>query len=472
MSAQSDGRSRRRFPSSRRRATLTEDDITVVEAPTLRRAVGATAIGNTMEWFDFGVYSYLAATLGKVFYPEATPTVQLLATFTTFAAAFLVRPLGGLVFGPLGDRFGRRNVLATTMIMMAVATFCLGLIPSYAAIGVWAPALLLVVRMLQGFSTGGEYAGAMTFLSEYSPDRRRGFLGSWLEFGTLTGYVLGAGLVTAITSALPEQDVVGWAWRIPFLVAGPLGLIGLYLRLRLEETPAYSRMASSREDERGGEFRTIIVRWWRAMLLCIGLVLAFNVTNYMLTSYMPTYLSSVLGYRESHGLLLVLVVMVAMMVAITFVGRLSDRVGRRPVVLVGCGLLVVFAVPSFLLVQMGGVLPVFAGVALQGLMLLCFNSTLPSTLPALFPTRVRYGGLSIAFNISVALFGGTTPLVSEALIAETGSKIIPAVLLVVAGLVGGVAMWFTHESAGKPMPGSGPTVSSRQEAKELAARSR
>lgn len=423
-----------------------------------------------MEWFDFGVYSYLASTIGKVFYPDSSPTVQLLAAFTTFAAAFLVRPLGGLVFGPLGDRLGRRNVLAATMIMMAMATFALGLIPSYATIGIWAPVLLFVVRLVQGFSTGGEYGGAMTFLAEYSPDKRRGFLGSWLEFGTLSGYVLGASLVTVITTVLPDPEVVGWAWRIPFLIAGPLGVVGLYLRMKLDETPAYERM-SSEQQEKPGEFRGIVVNQWRAMLVCIALVLAFNVTNYMLTSYMPSYLKAVLGYSETHGLILVLVVMAAMMVAITFLGRLSDRVGRRPIVFAGCVLLIVFAFPSFLLVQLGSVTAVLGGVALQGLMLLCFSSVMPSTLPALFPVEVRYGALSIAFNLSVALFGGTTPLISQALVAATGSKIMPAALLVVAGLIGAVGILLTKDSAGKPMPGAHPTVGSEQEAEELAAES-
>lgn len=455
----------------RRRPKLRKEDISVVETPVLRKAVAATAIGNMMEWFDFGVYSYLASTIGKVFYPDSSPTVQLLAAFTTFAAAFLVRPLGGLVFGPLGDRLGRRNVLAATMIMMAMATFALGLIPSYATIGIWAPVLLFVARLVQGFSTGGEYGGAMTFLSEYSPDKRRGFLGSWLEFGTLSGYVLGAGIVTVITTVLSDAEVVGWAWRIPFLVAGPLGVVGLYLRMKLDETPAYERMSSSDPKEKPGEFRGIVVHQWRAMLVCIALVLAFNVTNYMLTSYMPSYLKAVLGYSETHGLILVLAVMVAMMVAVTFLGRLSDRVGRRPIVFTGCVLLIVFAFPSFLLVQVGSVTAVLGGVALQGLMLLCFNSVMPSTLPALFPVEVRYGALSIAFNLSVALFGGTTPLISQGLVAVTGSKIMPAALLVVAGVIGAVGIGFTKDSAGKPMPGAQPTVGSEQEAEELAAES-
>jgi MFS transporter, MHS family, proline/betaine transporter len=172
----------------RRKESLTISDVTVVDRLRLRRAVAATAVGNTMEWFDFGVYAYVAVTLGKVFFPSSSPAIQVVSTFATFAVAFLVRPLGGLVFGPLGDRIGRRRVLSTTMIMMAIGTFAVGLLPSYAAVGIVAPLLLLACRVVQGFSTGGEYAGATTYIAEFAPDRRRGFLGSWLDFGTFVGY--------------------------------------------------------------------------------------------------------------------------------------------------------------------------------------------------------------------------------------------------------------------------------------------
>ncbi|MEU9006000.1 MFS transporter, partial [Streptomyces sp. NPDC048551] len=215
----------------RRKRALSSGDVTIADQPQVRRAVTAAALGNTMEWFDFGVYAYLAGTMGKVFFPSSSPGAQVVSTFATFAAAFLVRPLGGLVFGPLGDRIGRQKVLAATMIMMAASTFAVGFLPTYASVGFLAPLLLLVCRLVQGFSTGGEYAGATTYIAEYAPDRRRGFLGSWLDFGTFVGYALGSGLVTVLTLTLGEQGLQDWGWRIPFFLAGPLGLIGLYMRL-------------------------------------------------------------------------------------------------------------------------------------------------------------------------------------------------------------------------------------------------
>ncbi|GAA4013548.1 glycine betaine/L-proline transporter ProP [Streptomyces marokkonensis] len=432
---------------------------TVTDPALVKRAVKAAALGNAMEWFDFGVYSYIAVTLGKVFFPSGNPTAQLLSTFGAFAAAFLVRPLGGMVFGPLGDRVGRQKVLAFTMIMMAAGTFAIGLIPSYATIGVWAPVLLLVARLVQGFSTGGEYAGASTFIAEYAPDKRRGFLGSWLEFGTLAGYIGGAGLVTLMTALLSDGDLTSWGWRIPFLIAGPMGIVGLYLRMRLEETPAFAAELEKAETSRPkAPLRDMITGQWRALLLCVGLVLVFNVTDYMLLSYMPSYLTSELEYDETHGLLVVLVVMALMMVVQPFAGALTDRIGRRPVIAAGCAGFLLLSVPALLLIREGSLLAVGLGMAALGLLLVCFTASMPSALPALFPTRVRYGSLSIGFNVSVSLFGGTTPLVVTALIGATGDLMMPAYYMMAAAVVGGVAVWFMSESAGRPLPGSAPSV--------------
>jgi MHS family proline/betaine transporter-like MFS transporter len=434
----------------------------VTDPALVRRAVRAAALGNAMEWFDFGVYSYIAVTLGKVFFPSGNPTAQLLSTFGAFAAAFLVRPLGGMVFGPLGDRVGRQKVLALTMIMMAAGTFAIGLIPSYATIGVWAPVLLLVARLVQGFSTGGEYAGASTFIAEYAPDKRRGFLGSWLEFGTLAGYIAGAGLVTLMTALLSDGDLTSWGWRIPFLIAGPMGIIGLYLRMRLEETPAFAAELEKAEATRPKvPLRDMITGQWRALLLCVGLVLVFNVTDYMLLSYMPSYLTSELKYDETHGLLVVLGVMALMMVVQPFAGALTDRVGRRPVIAAGCAGFLLLSVPALLLIREGSLFAVGLGMAALGLLLVCFTASMPSALPALFPTRVRYGSLSIGFNVSVSLFGGTTPLVVTALIGATGDMMMPAYYMMAAAVVGGVAVWFMSESAGRPLPGSAPAADGR-----------
>ncbi|KVH35052.1 glycine betaine/L-proline transporter ProP [Burkholderia cepacia] len=455
--------------SSRQSVKL--DDITIVDPAVLKRAVGAMAFGNAMEWFDFGVYSYIAVTLGKVFFPSSSPSAQLLATFGTFAAAFLVRPLGGMVFGPLGDRIGRQRVLAATMIMMAVGTFAIGLIPSYASIGIMAPVLLLVARLVQGFSTGGEYGGAATFIAEFSTDRRRGFMGSFLEFGTLIGYTLGAATVALLTASLSQEALLSWGWRVPFFIAGPLGLVGLYIRLKLEETPAFRKEAEAREaDERARpkqRFATLLAEQWKPLLQCVGLVLIFNVTDYMALSYLPSYLSATLHFRESHGLFLVLLVMVLMMPMTLYAGHLSDRIGRKPVMMAGCVGLLVLAVPALMLIRTGGMPAVFGGMLIYGTLLSTFTGVMPSALPALFPTRIRYGALAIGFNVSVSLFGGTTPLVTAWLVDRTGDLMMPAYYLMGASFIGIVSVLALRETARQPLPGSAPCVASRAEALSL-----
>jgi MHS family proline/betaine transporter-like MFS transporter len=382
----------------------------------------------------------------------------------------VVRPIGGVVFGMLGDRVGRQRILAVTMLLMAAATFSIGLIPSAATIGPAAPVLLLIARLVQGFSTGGEYGGATTFVVEHAPDRRRGALASWLEGGTLAGFVLGSGTVTLLTAVLTPEAFVSYGWRIPFLVAGPLGVVGLYLRLKLEDTPAFTAQSESDEEQASGgqQLKETVFGQRGAMLMCIGLVLVFNVTDYLLLSYMPTYLTSTLGFPETQGLLILVVVMTLLIGGTLGVGRLSDRIGRRPVILVGCAGFLLLSVPAFLLVQLGTITSIFGGLLVLGLLLTCFTGTMPATLPALFPTRVRYAGVSIAFNISVSIFGGTVPLAVTALITLTGDPLTPAYYLMVAAVVGLISALLLKETAGRRLRGSSPAVESREEARELA----
>ncbi|UVC31951.1 glycine betaine/L-proline transporter ProP [Pantoea sp. SOD02] len=450
---------------------LTVDDITVIDNKLLKRAVSAAALGNAMEWFDFGVYSYLAVIIGQVFFADASAAAQLIASFGTFAAAFLVRPIGGMVFGPLGDRIGRQKVLALTMIMMSMGTFCIGLIPSYASIGIAAPILLLLARLLQGFSTGGEYGGAATFIAEYSTDKRRGFMGSFLEFGTLGGYLLGASLVTAMIAFLPHQTMMDWGWRVPFFLAAPLGLFGLYIRLKLEETPAFKDHMDKREEMEHNKPRLSVWQMLRdqrkPLLKCIGLVLLFNVSNYMLTAYMPSYLTGVLGMSELSGLMLVMVIMFIMMPLTLMWGHLTDRIGRRPVIGLGALGLIVLAIPSYMLIGSGNMLLVFAGLAILGLLHTCFSGTMPATLPALFVTDIRYSALAIGFNLSVSLFGGTTPLITAWLVDTTHNNLMPAYYMIGAGIIGLLTVLTLSETARKPLKGSSPAVATEAEAHRL-----
>lgn len=458
--------------------TLAVDDVTVTEPGVIKRAIGAAAVGNITEWYDFGVYAYMEPTIKQVFFSDLPEPMGTIATFGLFAVAFLVRPFGGMFFGPLADRIGRNRVLSTTMIMMAIGTFCIGIIPDPVALGIGAPLLMLVARLLQGFSTGGEYGNAMTFIAEYAPDKRRGFFGSWLEMGTLVGYTLGATVVVILTNSLSQSQLLDWGWRVPFFVALPLGLIGLYLRLKLEDTPAYTKLTEEADErERDNKKSTgmrDILKLWPALLVCMGLVLAWNVTNYVLTAYFPTYLTEVLpkqgaGVDSTTSSILQIVMMLVLVGVVTQVGRLSDRIGRRPIVLGASIALLVLSVPATVLLRSHGPVLIFCGLMIAGLMLVCFSATMPATLPAMFPTRVRAGSLSVSFNISVSLFGGTVGTVVGTLVAVTGDLNWPGYYMMIAGAIGVVAILCTRESAGKSLPGSGPAVASNEEAQELVA---
>lgn len=423
----------------------------------MRRAIAAAALGNCMEWFDFGVYGYLAVTIGHVFFPAHNPTAELLAAFGGFAAAFLIRPFGGLFFGPLGDRVGRQRVLAATIILMAMSTFAIGVLPGYSQVGLWAPLLLLVARLIQGFSTGGEYGGAATMMVEYAPDEERGHLCSWLEFGTLGGFSLGAALVTVVTFLLPDAAMANWGWRIPFLCAAPLGLVGLYLRLRLEETPHFVQLREAGKLAKT-PLRETLRYDWRQLLKCVGIVILLNVADYTFLTYMPSYLNSALGIAEQPGRLILIGIMLLMMLMITFIGAFSDRVGRKPVLIGAAVGYLLLSWPAFELMRQGNLVLVAIGLAIPGFLLVTLLGTLPATLPAMFPTRTRYGGFAVSYNISTSLFGGTAPLAITWLVDVTANDSMPAYYLMAAAAVALAPILLLRETAGRQLRGSAATV--------------
>ncbi len=449
-------------------------DVTIIDDSRLKKAITAASLGNAMEWFDFGVYGFVAYALGKVFFPDASPSVQMIAALGTFSVPFLIRPLGGLFFGMLGDKYGRQKILSITIIIMSLSTFCIGLIPSYATIGIWAPILLLLAKMAQGFSVGGEYTGASIFVAEYSPDRKRGFMGSWLDFGSIAGFVCGAGVVVLISAILGEANFLSWGWRLPFFLALPLGIIGLYLRHALEETPAFQQHIDKLEqgDKEGlaegpkVSFKEIATKHWRSLLTCIGIVISTNVTYYMLLTYMPSYLSHNLHYSEEHGVLIIIAIMIGMLFVQPMIGLLSDRYGRRPFIVFGSIALLLFAIPAFTLINSNVLGLIFAGLLILAVILNSFTGVMASTLPAMFPTHIRYSALASAFNISV-LVAGLTPTLAAWLVESTENLMMPAYYLMAIAIIGLVTGLTMKETANKPLKGATPAASDLAEAREI-----
>src|SRR5690606_30788390 len=405
----------------------------------LKRAIAASAIGNATEWLDYGMYAYGITYISAALFPGEAEEATLFA-LATFAISFLVRPLGGLFWGPLGDRLGRKSVLAFTILLMAATTFCIGLVPSYDSIGWWAPALLILLRMVQGFSTGGEYGGAATFMAEYSPDATRGFCGSFLELGTLAGFSAGALLMLGFSLTLGTEAMHEWGWRLPFLIAAPLGLVGMYLRSKMEDTPVFREIEQEGETEPKAktELKHLIVNYWRQLLVLGGLVVALNVVNYTLLSYMPTYFESELGLSTNHALLVPIIGMLFMMIFLPFAGALSDRIGRKPLWWLSLVGLFIMVIPMYMLMSTSLVGAVI-GFAVLGLLYVPQLATISATFPAMSPTPVRFGGFAIAYNISTSLFGGTAPGLNAWLTGITGNQLMPAYFMMGACAVGAMA---------------------------------
>ncbi|WP_241664088.1 glycine betaine/L-proline transporter ProP [Oecophyllibacter saccharovorans] len=470
-------------------------DVTIIEDAKVRRVIAAAALGNAMEWFDFGVYGYLVTALGKVFFPAVSNSVQLVATFATVSITFIMRPLGGFVFGLLGDRHGRQSVLAATIIIMSISTFCIGLIPSFASIGLWAPLLLLLCKMAQGFSVGGEYTGAAIFIAEYSPDRKRGFWSSFLDFGAFSGFIAGAGVVELLTMVMGPDAIVNWGWRLPFFLALPLGLLGIYFRHELEETPAFQQHTDSLAQDNQAKdaqkpaaprksagqdeadkavagtaprvsFKSILHQYWRALLICVGLVITAMMATHLMLTYMPSYLTGSLGYAPQSGVFIMLVVMVGMLFIQPMIGWMSDRVGRKPFFYAGSIGLILLSIPGFWGIDSGHPWLVFLGLFLFAALMNCFTGVCGSILPAMFPTAVRYSALASAFNIAVVA-AGQSPTIMAALVSWTGNLMMPAYFMMGVGGVGLVTSIFMRETANMPLRGSKPMASSLEEAREI-----
>lgn len=442
-----------------------KENINMVNAQKAKKTVIATGIGNAMEWFDFGVYAYTTAYIGANFFsPVENDQIRLILTFAALAIAFLLRPIGGIVFGVIGDKYGRKVVLTTTIILMAFSTLTIGLLPNYDTIGIWAPILLLFARVLQGFSTGGEYAGAMTYVAESSPDKSRNRLGCGLEIGTLSGYIAASIMIAILSYLLTAEQMQSWGWRIPFILGLFLGLFGLYLRRRLEESPIFENDIETAPQRDNIGFLTIIRYYYKDILVCFVAVVFFNVTNYTVTAYLPTYLEQIVKLDATTTSVLITCVMAIMIPLALMFGRIADKIGEKKVFLIGTGGLTLLSIVAFSLLNTRSLPLIIVGVLVLGFFLSTYEATMPGSLPTMFYTHIRYRTLSVTFNLSVSLFGGTTPLIAAWLVNYTNNILAPAYYLTAISVIGFVVISLLHFSmAGKSLKGSYPNVDSEED---------
>lgn len=421
-----------------------------VSRETRRRVVTASFIGNFVEWFDYAVYGYLAAIISSVFFPETDRQTALLATFGVFAVSFFIRPLGGFIWGHIGDRMGRRKALSLSILIMSGATFCIALIPGYNTIGLLAPILLLLVRIVQGFSAAGEYAGASAFLVEYAPANKRGLYAAVVPASTAAGLLLGSLIAALLSSVLTAEELHDWGWRLPFLLAAPMGLIGRYIRTKLEDTPAFRALAAEDHTVKAPVF-AMFKTYRRQLIIATGAVLLNAVGFYVILSYMPTYLAEELGFGAVESFLATTIALASYIGFIFLTGIASDKFGRKRMLITASVLFILLTVPAFMLLDTGNFLVIVLIQILLGGMLTLNDGTLPSFLAELFPTRIRYSGFAVSFNLSNALFGGTAPFMATLLIGLTHSKLAPGWYLVAASVVSLVAVLFAAETSRKPL---------------------
>ncbi len=388
----------------------------------MRKVVIAGMIGNGLEWYDYALYGQMALTLSRLFFPEGDATVKLLLTYGVFAVGFIARPLGALLFGYIGDKYGRRTSLVISILMMAIPTGCIGLLPTYKQVGLLAPALLTLMRVLQGLSLAGVFSGSMAFVVEHAPAHKRGIIGVTSIISLILGFLLGSFVATVFAYLFSPADFESWGWRIPFILGIFVGMTGLYIRSHCEESPVYE------EAKRGGHLserpvRDAFVQYPKEMFQAFGFYITVTMPFYLVSIYLISFVEKELHRTAREALTLNVMVMLIMLCVQPFTAILSDHIGRKRVQTIGSALVFCAAYPAFLLMDQAGMPSVAAGSAILALVVGFYIASIPALLVELFPTSIRYSGMSISYNLCAALFGGTAPMVCTWLVKQTESHL-------------------------------------------------
>jgi MHS family proline/betaine transporter-like MFS transporter len=410
----------------------------------MKKIILSGMIGNGLEWYDYAVYAYFVTTFSKLFFPAGNESAHILLTFGIYAVGFVARPFGAILFGLMGDRAGRRAALVTSIFLMAIPTGCIGLLPTYEQAGIAAPLLLTLMRLLQGLSLGGEFSGSMTYLVEHSPSGKRGTIGSTVVSSLIVGFIFGLLIALAIKSATSNAQFETWGWRIPFLLGVPIALIGFYIRHHCDESPTYVTA------KRAGLLSTAPLRETLTFELgrvfqAIGIYISVTMPFYLVTTYFATFTEHSLKRTKEEALTINLLNMVVLLVLSTFSAWLSDRFGRRRVMIVTAVAYLLLSYPLMMLMQRPDYWSILEAQAMMAAMIAFYIGPVPALLVEMFPTRIRSTAMALAYNISAALFGGTSPMVNEWLIKTTGTNLAIAWYLMVSAAVSIVALVYYRD---------------------------
>jgi MHS family proline/betaine transporter-like MFS transporter len=415
-----------------------------VQAGRTRKAVTAAVIGNLLEWYDFAVYAFVATIIAKKFFPPGDEVTALLAAFLAYGLGFVARPLGGIVIGRLGDSRGRKFALLLTIMMMAIGTVMIGILPTYETIGFLAPLLLVMARLMQGFSAGGEWGSSTAFIVEWAPKGQRGLYGSTQQMSVVGGLLLGSGVAAFLNTIIAPADMEAWGWRVPFLLGGILGPVGMYMRRTMDETPAY-QAAVRTETRRPAEPST---RPWVLGAQAFGFTIVWTVCFYVLLNYMPTYTQKYLNLSASAALWSNTIGLFALLVFIPLMGHLSDRFGRKPLLLACCLAFVVVPFPAFSYLLSGAsFIELVLIQVLFAVLISMFSGAGPAAIAEIFPTKSRSTWMTSGYALSVAIFGGFAPLFSVWLIDRFQSPLAHTFYLIAAAVISTVVIARLRETA-------------------------
>ena len=419
----------------------------------LHKVVTGSAAGTLVEWFDFALFGYMAFYIASNFFPSEDRVAGLLATFAVFLVSFILRPIGGVYFGKLGDKLGRKKILALTVLLMSGSTAAIGFIPSYDSIGIWAPILLVLARVIQGLSAGGEYTGATIYTVEHSPQNKRNSYSWTMVATTFVAFALAAGLSAVLVNVLGEENMISWGWRIVFLIAIPMGGVAFYIRGHLEESPEFEMMRQSKKDH--GSYSTMQVLKTEGVnvIKLSGVVALYALSFYIFSTYMNSFLKGVIGLSSGAALTASLLSLLFAACITPFAGIISDKIGRRKTLLFACIWHVVLVIPAYMLVANGAnFISALIGMMILGVGVAVIGSVVAVQLSEMFSTDMRYTASGMCYNFSFALFGGTAPYVATWMTANTANMLSPAIYVTAVALF--VTAWvffFIPETANKPL---------------------